>query len=110
MKHHYATFFFVLMFALITYTATAQNAKQPPHTIKGLSVYPNPAAASTSTISITSTLNSPKSISVYDVLGKLIIGNLTVRERLDIASLKSGVYILEITERGVSESRKLIIR
>lgn len=75
--------------------------------INGFSVYPNPINNNTFVIRF---LNStPKSISIFDILGKNVI-NKTVNneEIIDVSNLKSGIYILKVEENGKSITRKLI--
>lgn len=76
--------------------------------IENLVIYPNPA--SQDKIYITSKLNKPKEIEIFDVLGKKIISTSLMNKTLDVSSLSPGVYILKIKEEAFSATRKLVIR
>ncbi|NJX14892.1 T9SS type A sorting domain-containing protein [Tamlana crocina] len=79
--------------------------------IEGLTVYPNPLSSTTqSFLTIQSNLNSDKYIEFFDVLGKRLFTTVLRGKQLNISRLNPGVYILKITENGVSEARKLIIK
>lgn len=78
------------------------------NTIAGLNMYPNPV--SNGTLHITSNSSEAKSISVYDVLGKQVLNTKTVNNAVNVSSLKSGSYIVKITEDGKTDTKKLIIQ
>ncbi len=82
--------------------ATAQNE------IDGLKVYPNPV--SNGVLHIESNLNTERTISLFDVLGKQVISTTTSNTTINIATLKSGIYIVKITEAGKTATRKLVVR
>ncbi len=71
------------------------------------SVFPNPISGDY--VNISSKLNGVKNIAIYNVLGKLVI-NTTTSERIDISSLSSGVYIMKISQNGVSSTKKIVVR
>ena len=71
------------------------------------SVYPNPA---NSYVNIYSKEAGDKNVAVYDVLGKQVINTVISTERLDISNLNSGVYIMKISQNGISSTKKLVIR
>ena len=70
------------------------------------SIYPNPANGY---VNITSQTSGDKNVAVFDILGKRVI-NTTVSERLDISNLTSGMYLVKITQNGVSSTKKLVVR
>ncbi len=71
------------------------------------SMYPNPTNGSTVTISSAS--NSTKEVKVYSIIGKQVI-NTTITNTLNVADLKSGIYVVQITENGKSATKKLVIK
>lgn len=75
--------------------------------IAGLNMYPNPV--SNGTLFINSNSSEAKSISVYDVLGKQVLNSKTSNGAVNVSSLKSGSYIVKITEDGKTDTKKLII-
>jgi len=71
------------------------------------SVYPNPANGY---VNITSQTSGDKNVTVYNVLGKQVINTTINTDRLDISNLNSGVYIIKISQNGVSSTKKLVVR
>ena len=71
------------------------------------SIYPNPA---NNFVNITSQFSGNKNVAVYDVLGKQVINTTISSDRLDISNLTSGIYMLNITQNGVSSTKKLVVR
>ncbi len=113
MKKNYFFYLLVCLFSLSSLDGFSQDLASNTLTsqhIKGLSVFPNPVNNGASKIFIETTLNRPKQISIFNVLGKQIVAPVVIRKELDISNLRSGVYVLKITEGSVSETRKLVIR
>ena len=106
MKKLYIYFTFILSF-LFTTVALAQDSKQSV-TIDGLALYPNPV--SSGKVYITSKSGADKDISIYDVLGKLVLQTSLSSKELNIAALSPGIYIIKIRENDATATRKLIIR
>jgi hypothetical protein len=75
--------------------------------IAGLKVYPNPV--SNGVLHIESNLNTERTISLFDVLGKQVISTTTSNTAINIATLKGGIYIVKITEGGKTATRKLVV-
>lgn len=71
-------------------------------------VFPNPTANGYVNISSASSLQ--KDIEVYDVLGKQVLRQRITGNRLDINNLRSGVYILKISQDNRTETKKLVVR
>lgn len=113
MKKNYVLIF---LFSLALSTSTLSwgqiNANRSPiqQTIENLSIYPNPVNSGVTTIYITSKHNLSKKVEFFDVLGKRIYSTMLTGRELNISELSKGVYILKITENGISETRKLVIR
>ena len=89
----------------IKLTGTSLSTKE--NTIAGLKVYPNPVTSGKFFISTDA--NTDKSVVIYDVLGKQVV-NITATESVNVSNLKSGVYIVKITEEGKTATRKLVIK
>ena len=70
-------------------------------------VYPNPANGF---VNITSQTSGNKNVIVYDILGKQVINTTIFSDRLDISNLTSGMYLLNISQNGVSSTKKLIVK
>lgn len=75
--------------------------------IAGLNVYPNPVK--NGNLYITSNSNNAKTVVVYDILGKQVLESKTSNNIVNVSSLKSGAYIVKVTEDGNTTTRKLII-
>ncbi len=73
---------------------------------KFFSVFPNPANGF---VNISSHSSGNKHIAIYNILGKLTIETITT-ERVDISNLTSGVYIMKISQNGVSSTKKLVVK
>ena len=82
--------------------ATTQNE------IAGLKVYPNPV--SNGVLHVESNLNTERTISLFDVLGKQVLTTTTSNNTINVAALNSGVYIVKINEGGNTATRKVVIR
>lgn len=77
------------------------------NTISGLKVYPNPVT--NGKFFISTDANSDKSVVIFDVLGKQVL-TTTATESVNVSNLKTGVYIVKITEEGKTATRKLVIK
>ena len=76
--------------------------------IAGLKVYPNPVL--NGVLHVESNLNTEKTISIYDVLGKEVMKTTTSNTTINIANLNSGIYIVKITEGGKTATKKLVVK
>ncbi|MGC1204831.1 MAG: T9SS type A sorting domain-containing protein [Flavobacteriaceae bacterium] len=75
--------------------------------IEGLKVYPNPAK---DYIAIESNKVRISSVAMYNVLGaKVISEKALVNNRLNIASLAKGIYVLKINAESGSATKKIVI-
>jgi hypothetical protein len=89
---------------VFTDNGTAGIAK---NTISGLKMFPNPASGDV--LNIVSDSADAKTVVVYDVLGKKVIDTKVANETVNIGALHAGVYLVNITEAGKSETRKLVV-
>jgi hypothetical protein len=76
--------------------------------IAGLRVYPNPV--SNGVLHVESNLNTERTISLYDVLGKEVMKTTTSNTTINIGNLNSGIYIVKITEGGNTATKKLVVK
>lgn len=74
--------------------------------IEGLKVYPNPA---TELVNIVSNEIGTKNITIFNMLGKKVLETST-EETVNVSTLTSGVYIMNINQDGKKASRKLVIK
>lgn len=73
-----------------------------------LRIYPNPALDGV--VNIVSANNFNKDVEVYDLLGKRVLQASGIRSEFNVSALRSGVYLLKITEDGKTQTRKLVVR
>ena len=92
---------------LDNFTVTGSTLGVKQNQIEGLKIYPNPVTNGTFFINTTS--DSTKDVVVYDVLGKQVVKTSTTNA-VNVSNLKSGVYIVKITEEGKTATRKLVIK
>jgi len=70
------------------------------------SIYPNPT--STDIVIITGMEGSKKAV-LHDLMGRVVL-KTTVNNRLNIAGVKTGVYLLELTSGDKKATKKLIVK
>jgi hypothetical protein len=92
----------------ITTTIAGLLGVSQNNAIAGLKIYPNPVSGGT--LFIETAANAEKTITVYDVLGKQVLNTTTADSSVNVSTLHTGVYIVNITEEGKTASRKLVIR
>ena len=110
------SYFLIVLFALI-FAITQQGFSQAnvndvlvAENIESLSVFPNPVNNGKQYINIISKRNLTKKVEIFNVLGKRIFSTMLIGKELNISRLGTGVYVLKITEKDISETRKLVIK
>lgn len=115
MKEKYLYIFLLLI--ITSFSAQAQTTKnnateqaKTENTLEKVQIYPNPVTGGK--IFITADNNSTKTIELYDMLGKRIFSTdmNSYQKEINVSSLKAGVYILKLTEKNNSITRKIIIK
>ncbi|WP_299116315.1 T9SS type A sorting domain-containing protein [uncultured Winogradskyella sp.] len=76
--------------------------------INKFSIFPNPT--NTGEVTISSVNASPIAVTVFDVLGKQVKNETISNNRLDVSNLKSGIYLLRLTQDEATSTKKLVIR
>lgn len=76
--------------------------------IPNFSVYPNPIT--NGRLNITTLENSVKSIQIFDILGKQVFSRDIIDPQVNLSNLKSGIYILKVTENNKTATRKLVVK
>jgi len=74
----------------------------------GFSLYPNPT--NTGSVTITTKTNQNKNVVVFDVLGKQVLSKKLLGNTLNVSSLKSGIYLVQVTVGNTTSTKKLIIK
>ncbi|MBO0330594.1 MULTISPECIES: T9SS type A sorting domain-containing protein [Flavobacteriaceae] len=103
MKH----FYFVIFFFVCTLGFSQESAKSSAD-IDGFKLYPNPVTQGK--VYIETTLNDPKKILVFDVLGTQVLQTTIIGRELNLSELDKGVYILRVFENNKVATRKLIVK
>ncbi len=76
--------------------------------IPNFKLYPNPVYGDV--VYISSDFNDTKLVTVYDVLGEVVLTDRISTNTLNISQLVPGVYVLQVTERQKSMTRKLVVK
>ncbi|GGD79472.1 hypothetical protein GCM10011412_16650 [Maribacter cobaltidurans] len=71
-------------------------------------MYPNPVT--NGKVYITTAINGPKEIFVYDVFGTLILKTTILGKELSLNDMDAGVYVLRVFEKDKMATRKLIVK
>lgn len=71
------------------------------------SIYPNPAS---DYLVIKSPLQAAKQIRVYDILGREVLNTLLLKDSLNISTLNSGVYFIQIRQGEFSSTKKFVVQ
>jgi len=116
MKEKYLYIFLLLI--ITSFSVQAQTAKnsgvadqvKTENTLDKVQIYPNPVTSGK--IYINAETNSVKAIELYDMLGKRILTTEMngYQKELNVSNLKAGVYILKLSERNNSITRKIVIK
>src|SRR5690606_1543350 len=116
MKEKYLYIFLLLL--ITSFSAQAQQVKnstntenvKTENTLEKVQIYPNPVTSGKFTVNTES--NTHKLIEVDDVLGKKVLNTemTTYQKEVNVSHLKAGVYILKLTEKNNSVTRKVIIK
>lgn len=98
------------IYVLTSFTIEADALSVDTFGFENLNLFPNPSSESVTIQS--SQLVSETTISLYAILGKMILSKKMIPQNgsvvLDIASFESGVYFLKISSGGNTAVRKLI--
>ncbi|MEO6348716.1 MAG: T9SS type A sorting domain-containing protein, partial [Aquaticitalea sp.] len=71
-------------------------------------IYPNPT--SVGFVNIKSTSNNIISVVIFDVLGKRVLSQIVNNGRLNVSALRSGIYIMKISQNNRTVTKKLVIK
>lgn len=76
--------------------------------IPGFKIYPNPVT--NGRVNISTSLNAPKQILIFDIFGSQIMETTIIGSELNVNDLDAGVYVLRVNENNKVATRKLIIK
>ncbi|RLJ65643.1 putative secreted protein (Por secretion system target) [Lacinutrix venerupis] len=72
------------------------------------SMFPNPTT--NGFVNIKTSNNETTQVAVYDILGKQVINTTLSAERLNVSSLKAGVYAVRLSQGNTITTKKLVIK
>ena len=73
------------------------------------SVYPNPV--NNGVLNIKSQKGGTLDIQLFDITGRqVIVRTLSTNQPIDVSTFKQGIYLLKISQQGVSTTRKIVIK
>lgn len=75
--------------------------------LSGVNIYPNPVRSG-GVVSFTGNFDNLQ-VNVYDVLGKQVLSKRVTNNTLNIASLKTGVYLVQLSDNTSTTTKKLVI-
>lgn len=111
-KNYFINTLIAVFFCSLTSFAQDIKGQQPNKTqetsIEGLSFYPNPVSNGKVFITSKSSLN--KEVTIFDILGKVVLQSTITSKELNVSSLSPGVYMIKIKEGEATATRKLIIK
>lgn len=76
--------------------------------IEGFKLYPNPVT--NGKVFINTSLNAPKKVLIFDVLGTKVMETTILGTELNLSDLDAGMYVLRVFEKDKIATRKLIIK
>ena len=69
-------------------------------------MFPNPAK---DVVQFSKNANEPLDIQIFDVLGKSLIAHKNVQSEVNISSLRTGVYFVQMTLGTKATTKKLVV-
>jgi len=76
--------------------------------LDSIKIVPNPSTSNF--VTITSSLNEDIEVVVFDVIGKQISSQKLQNNKLDVSELKSGMYLLKISQKEKTTTKKLVVK
>jgi len=59
---------------------------------------------------VTTNTSDDKQVNVYNMQGREVVNTITSGAGINVSDLASGIYIVKVTENGISETRKIAIK
>jgi hypothetical protein len=97
--------YFIILFCI----ATLGYSQDKPTTgdIEGFKLYPNPVTSGK--IYIITSLNAPKKVLIFDVLGTKVMESTIIGTELNLSDIDAGMYVIRVYEKDKMVTRKLIV-
>ena len=77
-------------------------------TASTFTLYPNPT--SNGAVAIQTETAGAVNVEIYNLLGKRALTAKNVNGNLNVSTLNAGVYLVKVTQNGVSSTKKLIVK
>lgn len=77
-------------------------------TQNNFSLFPNPVSKSDRYLNVSSSSSLPMEITIYSIIGRKIEKQSISNNQLDISQLKTGVYLINITQGNASVTKKIL--
>lgn len=90
----------------VTWTASTLSTQDVEKAT--FSMFPNPTT--NGFVNIKTSNNETTQVAVYDILGKQVINTTLSAERLNVSSLKAGVYAVRLSQGNTVTTKKLVIK
>lgn len=75
--------------------------------LKSFVIYPNPS--NNGKVTVVTVETSDVNIVVFDILGKKVLSKRMENNELNISGLKTGIYLVQVTQNGATVTKKLIV-
>ena len=98
----------IVLFSTLLFSQERVEIEAPVQEKEQFSLYPNPAFDDI--VYIKTKTIQPKIVMVYDIFGKMVLQKKIRSNSLNISSLVPGVYLLRLTEKQVTMTRKLVVK
>jgi hypothetical protein len=76
--------------------------------LENVTLFPNPSTSNF--ITITSYFHEDIDVEVFDMFAKHILTQKILYNKLDVSDLHSGIYLLKISQKGKTTTKKLVIK
>lgn len=104
--------FYTLLFTVFSWALSAQELAKLPAKEESNStsfkLYPNPTFDGA--VHIITKENATKEIMVYDIFGAIVLQDRITTTLLNVSKLTPGVYVLQVTEKQRTMTRKLVVK
>ncbi len=73
-------------------------------------LYPNPIKKESGYMNILTNSSEKLNVSIFDVLGKKIVSQTISNNQMDISNLKTGIYLVKITQDNKQTTKRIVIQ
>lgn len=87
------------------FSVTSTLSSSSFNTIENLKVFVN-----NSNLFVTTNTSDDKQVNIYNMQGREVVNTITSGAGINVSDLASGIYIVKVTENGISETRKIAIK